>query len=318
MKGRISLVWMATVAIWVGSALWSEANSGLVRSVLEELVKLLPLIVFVALLAGWLASSRLADRCRDTLNGRPWQAIVLASLIGSVTPVCGIASVPLIAALLRQGVPIAAAMAFWLSAPVTDPGMLILTAGILGWPFALGKLLAALVLGLVAGAVTQGLVLRHPERHWVRREVVAAEAAPCDSRQRSRFLVEAVSTFAMVLRWLTLALTIEALVRTSFGEAGYSILSTVDSLWAVPLAVMVGGPLYIEGYAALPLLRGLIDMGLTPGAAMAFLISGAAISLYSAIAVWSLMRPIAFGLYLSLGMLGALVAGWVTDGVLAW
>lgn len=317
MTKHLSFVWWVTAAMLALGSLWPEPNIDLARSVLSELVKLLPLIVFVALMSGWLASSTLADRLRGALNYRPWLAILFASLIGAVTPVCGIASVPLVAALLRQGVPIAAAMAFWLSSPITDPGMLILTAGILGWPFAIGKLLAALLLGLVAGVVTQGLIYWKPQSHWVRQDALQQSVpSSFDSSAQSRFVDEARATFALVIRWLAFALTLEAWVRSHLGDAGYSTLTTVDSVWAVPLAVAIGGPLYIEGYAALPLLRGLIDMGLTPGAAMAFLISGAAISLYSAIAVWSLVRPAIFGLYLILSIVGALVAGWVTDIVI--
>ncbi|NYS76358.1 MULTISPECIES: permease [Halomonadaceae] len=317
MNTRFSLVWWATLALLALGSLLPEPSIELARSVIVELFKLLPLILFVALMAGWLASSQLADRVRNTLDSRPWHAIVFAGLIGAITPVCGIASVPLVAALLRQGIPMAAAMAFWLSSPVTDPGMLILTAGILGWPFAIGKLLAALLLGLVAGAVMQGLSCWKPQTHWVREgALLQVSTNSCDSSAPSRFIDEAKATFSMVVRWLAFALTLEAMVRAHLGETGFSILTTVDSAWAVPLAVAVGGPLYIEGYAALPLLRGLIDMGLTPGAAMAFLMSGATISLYSAIAVWSLVRPAIFGLYLTLGIVGALIAGWMTDLVM--
>lgn len=314
MNTRFSFVWWVTVAMLALGSLWPKPGIELVRSVLGELVTLLPLIVFVALMAGWLASSTIANRLRNTLDSRPWHAIFFAALVGTVTPVCGIASVPLVAALLRQGIPIAAAMAFWLSSPITDPGMLVLTAGILGWPFALGKLLAALLLGLVAGVVAQLLSYRKPQARWVREGALQQSATySCALTARSHFVAEAKATFTLVVRWLAFALTLEALVRVHLGDTGYSILTAVDNIWAVPIAVAIGGPLYIEGYAALPLLRGLIDMGLTPGAAMAFLISGAAISLYSAIAVWSLIRPAIFGLYLTLGILGALVAGWVTD-----
>lgn len=301
----------------VGSLL-PELRTELIRSVLEELIKLLPLVFFVALMAGWLASSKFAERVRTMLDSRPWHAIFFAGLIGAITPVCGIAAVPLVAALLRRGVPLAAAMAFWLSSPITDPGMLILTAGILGWPFAAGTLLAAILLGLFAGVITQGLSYWKPQSQWVRERATEQSAILfCDSSARSRFVAEGKATFALVMRWLAFALTAEAIVRAHLGNAGYSVLTTVESVWAVPLAVAIGGPLYIEGYAALPLLRALIDIGLTPGAAMAFLISGAAISLYSAIAVWSLVRPTIFGLYLILGIVGALVAGWVTNMVMA-
>lgn len=314
MSTRISFVWWVTAAMLALGSLLPAPGTELVRSVLGELITLLPLIVFVALMAGWLASSTLAGRLRTTLDRRPWHAIFFAGLIGALTPVCGIASVPLVAALLRQGVPVAAAMAFWLSSPITDPGMLILTAGILGWPFAIGKLLASFFLGLVAGVIMQGLSYWKPQSHWVLESALQqSTTAFCESSASSSFVAEVKATLALVMRWLAFALTLEAMVRAHLGDAGYSILTTVDSVWAVPLAVAIGGPLYIEGYAALPLLRGLIEMGLTPGAAMAFLMSGAAISLYSAIAVWSLVRPAIFGLYLFLGIVGALVAGWVTD-----
>ncbi|MDF9433183.1 permease [Chromohalobacter israelensis] len=307
-------VWWLTGLMLLLGSVWPASSLDLAISVALELITLLPLIVLVALMAGWLAVSAMAERFRGALEHRPWQAIFFAGLIGTVTPVCGIASVPLVAALLRQGVPIAAAMAFWLSSPITDPGMLLLTANILSWPFAVALLIAAMLLGVTAGAVTHALCRWRPQAQWVRAE--AAQAVParqCEVSARSPFWAETLSTFALVLRWLAFALTIEALVRAHLGEAVYSLLTNVDSVWAVPLAVGIGGPLYIEGYAALPLLRGLMDMGLTPGAAMAFLIAGAAISLYAAVAVWSLVRPAIFGLYLVLGIVGALVAGWVTD-----
>lgn len=313
----LSLIWWLTLALLVLGSLWPTSNLDVLRSVLGSLVTLTPLIMLVAALSGWLASSRLADRLRQRLDHRPWHTILLASLIGAVTPVCGIASVPLVAALLRQGVPMAGAMAFWLSSPITDPGMLILTAGILGWPFAFGKLLAAFVLGLVAGAITLGLCHRYPGTRRVRQAPSPGRGDDCHTASRkARFMSEAASTFLLVLRWLAFALTLEAMLRLHLGTAGVDLLARVEGIWAVPLAVAIGGPLYIEGYAALPLLRGLMDMGLSPGAAMALLISGAAISFYSAMAVWSLVRSSIFALYLLLGVSGALVAGWITDMVM--
>lgn len=315
MLNYVSRVWWLTGALLLAS-LWSAPGPGLVIAVAGELIKLLPLILLAALLAGWLAVSAMAQRLRRALDNRPWHAIVVASLAGAVTPVCGIASVPLITALLRQGIPVAAAMAFLLSSPITDPGMLLLTANILNWSFAIAMLIAAMLLGLVSGAVTHTLYRWRPRAQWVRAEALErATVAACDTPDQSHFWPETRATFALVLQWLAFALTVEALFRSHLGDWGYSLLADVDRFWAVPLAVSIGGPLYIEGYAALPLLRGLIEAGLTPGAAMAFLISGAAISAYSAVAVWSLMRPVIFCLYLSLGIAGALGAGWVTDMV---
>lgn len=88
-----------------------------------------------------------------------------------------------------------------------------------------------------------------------------------------------------------------------------------ESAFAVPLAVLVGAPAYIDGYAALPLTRALIDAGMAPGAAMAFLVSGGVVSIWGAMAIAPVLRPKPFLLYLVLAFVGSMVAGWAFD---AW
>ncbi len=86
-----------------------------------------------------------------------------------------------------------------------------------------------------------------------------------------------------------------------------------QSSWAIPLAVFVGAPAYLDGYAALPLTRGLIDHGMSPGAAMAFLVSGGVVSIWGALAIVPVLRARPFILYLVLAVVGSLAAGWLFD-----
>ena len=88
-----------------------------------------------------------------------------------------------------------------------------------------------------------------------------------------------------------------------------------QSSWAIPLAVFVGSPAYLDGYAALPLTRGLIDHGMSLGAAMAFLVSGSVVSIWGAIAIFPILRSRPFLLYLSLAIAGSLATGWLYDAV---
>jgi uncharacterized membrane protein YraQ (UPF0718 family) len=88
-----------------------------------------------------------------------------------------------------------------------------------------------------------------------------------------------------------------------------------QSVWAVPLAVLVGSPAYLDGYAALPLTRGLIDHGMSPGAAMAFLVSGSVVSIWGAIAIFPVLRIKPFVLYLLLAAIGSLAVGWLYDWI---
>ena len=71
-----------------------------------------------------------------------------------------------------------------------------------------------------------------------------------------------------------------------------------DSAWAVPIASVVGAPIYLDGYASLPLVRGLMDAGMSNAAAMAFLIAGGITSAWAAIPVYALVRLPVFALYL--------------------
>lgn len=86
-----------------------------------------------------------------------------------------------------------------------------------------------------------------------------------------------------------------------------------DQWWAIPAAVFVGAPAYIDGYAALPLTRGLIENGMSEGAAMAFLISGGVVSIWGAMAIAPILKLKPFLLYLALAVLGSLAAGYVFE-----
>jgi uncharacterized protein len=79
--------------------------------------------------------------------------------------------------------------------------------------------------------------------------------------------------------------------------------------------VFVGSPAYLDGYAALPLTRGLMDHGMSPGAAMAFLVSGSVVSVWGAIAIFPILRLKPFLLYLVLAIVGSLAAGYLFEAV---
>ena len=80
-----------------------------------------------------------------------------------------------------------------------------------------------------------------------------------------------------------------------------------ESSWAVPLAVLVGIPAYLNGYAAIPLVQGMMQLGMAPAVGLAFMLAGSVTSIPAAIAIWSLAKPRLFGLYLLVAVLGSFV-----------
>ena len=82
-----------------------------------------------------------------------------------------------------------------------------------------------------------------------------------------------------------------------------------EGLRPIVTATLVGVPAYLNGYAALPLVGGLIDQGMAPGAGMAFLVAGGVTSIPAAMAVWALAKREVFALYIALSLTGAFVSG---------
>ncbi len=322
---RVFLPWLLGAGAAVYSILRPETASAAAWFAARNLAYVSPMIIIgIVLTAGITASGSMA-LIRTAFTGRELRMLVVASLIGALTPVCGVTVLPLVAGLLAGGVPLAPIMAFWLSSPVTDPGMLAITAGTLGWTFAVGKTVSAFGAGVFGGLcvllLTGRGALQAPARPGVAETLSAPGCNACVSdtlcwqfwrepARRQAFRSTATASARLMLVWLTGAFVAEFFLK---GFLSADILSAYvgdGNAFAVPLAALVGAPIYLDGYAALPLVRGLIDGGMGAGAAMSFLIAGGIISAWAALPVLALVRTPVFVLYVVLAVISAMLAGW--------
>lgn len=321
----LRLVYVALVAGFVGTfALAPAQASAAARFVIVGLIDVTPLVIPGILLAAWIMASGASDRVAQAMRGQTILSVVSATVIGAITPVCGVTVLPLMAGLLAAGVPLAPVMAFWLSSPITDPAMFSVTAATLGWTFALGKAIAAVGMGLFGGFST---ALLHGSS-WTtsplrRNRITGSLGQPCgmenpgfraaiwaEPARRARFGHEAWSVTRLMLIVLIPAFAAEYALNAVLAPNALSAYVGADSAFAVPLAVLVGAPAYIDGYAALPLTRGLMEAGMAPGAAMAFLVSGGVVSIWGAMAIVPILRIKPFVLYLLLAVTGSMLSGW--------
>jgi len=327
-EGKISwrrLVYLVFI-IGLGAAVLiaPEHAVATARFVVSGLINVTPIVIPGILLAAWIAASGASDRVADIIRGQTTATVFLAAGVGALIPVCGITVLPLMAGLLAAGVPLAPVMAFWLASPVTGPPMFAATAATLGLGFAVGKMLAAIGLGLFGGLATgllQGTAwTRDPLR---RNRVTGSLGQPCgvenasfraaiwrEPSRRARFLRETWSVTRLILIVLIPAFAAEYALNAALAPDALSGYVGAESGFAVPLAVLVGAPAYIDGYAALPLTRALMEAGMAPGAAMAFLVSGGVVSIWGAMAIAPVLRLRPFLLYLLLASLGSMLAGW--------
>ncbi|MEO9896259.1 MAG: permease [Paracoccaceae bacterium] len=314
-------------AVLTIATIWPEHIMPALGFIVWGLVVVAPIVVPGILVAAWIIASGADAHISRAFEGRTSRTVVAASLIGAITPVCGVTVLPLMAGLLVAGIPLAPIMAFWLSSPITDPAMLATTAATLGLPFAIGKTLTAFGIGIFGGAVTALFGRRSWARSALRdngltRQLNAARCGTDQSfdawvwktpRRKASFVKQAWATTKLILICLIPAFAAEYALNTALTPGSLAAYVGEDQWWAIPAAVFVGAPAYIDGYAALPLTRSLMENGMSPGAAMAFLISGGVVSIWGAMAIAPVLKLKPFLLYLGLAVAGSLAAGYLFE-----
>ncbi len=294
---------------FVGTALWGIAPFFL-------------LSVAVGAAARATGSDRLVSRI---FAGKEIQMIFAAAAFGALSPFCSCGVVPIVAALLIAGVPLAPVLAFCVASPLMDPQMFILTAATLGLPFAVAKTVAAFAIGLLGGLATRAL-----QRAGLFANSMKVEAKSCgccksgkdepeqaaarwdfwrEPERRRLFADVAWETTWFLGRWLTIAFIIESLMLVYIPADFIGQWLGDSGWWAIPLAAVIGVPAYLNGFAAIPLVGGLIDMGMAQGAAMTFMIAGGITSVPAAMAVFALVRRDVFLWYVTIALGGSLAAG---------
>lgn len=283
----------------------------------------LPFLALAVGLAAYTKASSADRLIARAFSGHVVLMIFTAALLGGLSPFCSCGVIPLIAALLTMGVPLPAVMAFWLSSPLMDPSMFVLTAGTLGTTFALAKTAAAVGVGLLGGfsllALKDMPVFTNALRPGIGDGGCGAssvrETKPIHWRfwsetdRRSTFAKEIGRTFLFLGKWLALAFLLESLMLAYIPGDWIAQFLGGGGFAGTTVAALVGVPAYLNGYAALPLMSGLVSAGMDPGAAMAFLIAGGVSSVPAAIAVFALVRLPVFAAYLLFAFAGAVISG---------
>jgi len=326
-RPKLDRVWLAVAVILVLVAIFNPGEfPGVLADTLSSLGHTGIFIAFAVFAIAYLRATGAEALVARAFQGSETRMILLAAMVGGLAPFCSCEVIPFIAAMLALGAPLSAAMAFWLASPLMDPAMFMITASALGLPFALAKTAAAVGLGLFGGFGVRLLAATpafadplRPER----KPSTCCSATPNlharpvwafwkEPSRRTAFRETALENGLFLIKWLALAYLIEALMVRHVPAEWIAEYLGGDGIGTIFLATVLGGPAYLNGYAAVPLLGGLIEQGMSQGAAMAFMLAGGVSCIPAAMAVWALVKPRVFAGYIGFAFVGALVAG------LAW
>ncbi|PIE13367.1 MAG: permease [Rhodobacterales bacterium] len=321
--GALALI-LLLVLVLDPPRIWPTVTFGV-----NALVSTAPFIVFAVLAVAYLKATGAETLLAKAFEGRETRMILLAALLGGLSPFCSCEVIPFIAAMLAVGAPLSAVMAFWLASPLMDPAMFAITSGTLGADFAVAKLLSALGIGMFGGFGTMLLksspVFADPLREKPAAGGCCGVEKPFSGKPVWTFWSEAnrVETFrkaglenaVFLLKWLALAYVIEALMIHYVPAEWIASVLGGEGVRPIFLGALVGAPAYLNGYAAVPLVDALLAQGMAPGAAMSFVIAGGVSCIPAAIAVWALVKPRVFAAYIGYAVLGAMIAGMAWQSV---
>jgi uncharacterized membrane protein YraQ (UPF0718 family) len=225
--------------------------------------------------------------------------------------------------MMAGNMPWAPIVAFMVASPLTSPQELIFSAGLFGWNFALAFFIASIALGLLGGAIAQMFESHGWLANQARFKHISGASGTIPLNLSTPYNKPRVTT-KQFLNETWLAGKRLTLFFLGFASIGYMLNNLIPSAWittlfgegkiyGVPLAAALGIPFYFNTEASLPLARTLLDSGMSHGAVLAFLITGAGTSIGAIAGALTIAKWRIVGLVISTLFIGAVVFGYVYD-----
>jgi hypothetical protein len=275
----------------------------------------LPLLIGIAVTTTIIVAVP-TEKIRSLLSGRRWWSLWVATILGTISPLCTYLAVPLVAVLLRAGLPAAPLSAFLFSSPLMNPTLFFLTWGAMGLPMAMARLISAVGVGLLAGLLVDML----SERGWLSFQFIGdSDLGHHIARHREPECGSLAYRWAAAfthLSWFTckyffFALILAAAVKELIPMTWIVRVLGRQHSYSIVLGMAMGIPLYACGGGTIPFIKVLTDMGMDPGAALAFFVSGPATKVPTIAAVSATLKGRFLVFYLCLMLGAALLAGLI-------
>ena len=259
-----------------------------------EVPKVLMLLALVVFGVGVVRSFFTPERTRRILAGRRESlGNVFAALLGVVTPFCSCSAVPLFIGFVTTGVPLGVTFSFLISAPMVNEVALVLLFGLFGWKVAAIYLGMGLLIALVAGWVIGRLRMERHIEDWVLQMPAGAtgEERTLTWPERFRHGRDAVRDIVgRVWVFVVLGIAVGAGIHGYVPENFMASLMGRDVWWSVPLAVLMGVPMYSNAAGIIPIVQALLGKGAALGTVLAFMMSVIGLSLPEAVILRKVLK----------------------------
>jgi uncharacterized membrane protein YraQ (UPF0718 family) len=293
---------------------------GSVQFFVYDVIKIFILLSVLIFVISYIQSHFPPERTRALLGGRSGiGANVLAALMGTLTPFCSCSSIPLFIGFTAAGLPLAVTFSFLISSPLVDLASVILLASIFSWPIALAYVAVGLVVAVVGGTVIGRLGMEDQVAAFVRSVPVSGEVATMTRAERLAYARDQVTEIVhRVWPYVLIGVGIGAAIHNWIPADAIGALLGQDKWWAVPVAVLVGIPMYADIFGTLPIAEALVAKGVGLGTVLAFMMAVTALSLPSLILLKRVVRLPLLATFTGVVTVGILAIGVTFNAITHW
>jgi uncharacterized membrane protein YraQ (UPF0718 family) len=243
---------------------------------------------------------------------------ILAALLGIVTPFCSCSAVPLFIGFIEAGVPLGVTFSFLVSSPMVNEVALILLWGLFGWKVALIYIVSGVLIAIISGMVIGGLKLEKYVEDYVYQIQMANSEIPNPTWPERLGYAKGYVLEILHKVWLYVLVGI-ALGSLMHGYAPANLLTKIagrSNPLAVPVAVLIGVPLYSNAAGVIPIVKVLMDKGMAIGTALSFMMAITALSLPEGIILRKVLKPRLLAIFFGVVAIGIMITGYLFNWIL--
>jgi len=286
-----------------------------------EVPKVLLLLVLIIFGVGIIRSYFTPEKTRKALEGKSlFAGNVLASLLGIVTPFCSCSAIPLFLGFVEAGIPLGVTFSFLIAAPMINEVAIVLLFGLFGWKVALLYVVTGLFIAIISGWLIGKLKLEKYVADWVYQVKMDHQDSLEDKmsfRERINSGYRAVKDIVGKI-WIYIILGI----AVGAGAHGYVPADFLGNLlgkenwYGVPIAILIGVPLYSNAAGIIPVVSVLIEKGVSLGTALAFMMSVIALSLPEIIILKKVLKWQLIAAFIGIVSFGIMIVGYLFNLIL--
>ena len=291
---------------------------GSIHFFIYDVIKIFILLSILIFAVSWVQSYFPPERSRKILGRQKGlRANIIGALLGTITPFCSCSSIPLFIGFTSAGLPVGVTFSFLISSPLVDLASIILLASVFNWTIALVYTVIGIILAVIGGTIISNA---HMEKYVFdfakKSQVHEGTIESLTHRERYMFALDQVrDVFQRVWLYVLVGVGIGACIHNWIPESSITSLLGTHNWWSVPVATLLGTPMYADIFGTLPIAEALIKKGVGVGTVLAFMMSVTALSIPSLILLNKVVKAPLLLMFTGIVIIGIMMIGYILNNI---